>query len=64
MSRNDVGIGIVGGMLNGAEIVNFQMLGHNYNTAGMLSRGALNTDATRGQAVDLNKSYNCSEWKF
>ena len=50
---DDIRVGIVSGVLDGAEIVDLQMLGDNHDTAGVLARGALDTHAMGGQAVDL-----------
>ena len=50
---DDIRIGIVGGVLDGAEIVDLQVLRDNHDTAGVLTRGALDTYAMGGQAVDL-----------
>ena len=49
-----VGIGVIGRMLNGSEIVNIILVRHYDNTTGMLTRGLLDTHNSCGHIADLS----------
>ena len=51
---DNLGVGIVGGMLNGAEVVDRVVVGDDNKAAGMLSGCPPHTCAAEGQTVDLD----------
>ena len=53
MCGDNVGVRVVGGVLNGTEIVDFIFLRHNNDTAGMLTCGAFDTDTIGYDPVNL-----------
>ena len=53
MSRHRTRFAFIRRMLNRCEIIDFPFLWHNDNAAGMLPGGALDTDQTVRQAIDL-----------
>ena len=50
---DDVAVGVVGGVLDGTEVIDLLVLGDNHHAAGVLPRGALDAGAADGQPVLL-----------
>ena len=53
MRGDRVAVGVVRGVLHGAEILDIHVVRHDDEAAGMLARRAAHADAARRQAVDL-----------
>ena len=50
MGGDNIGVGIVGGVLDGAEVVDLLVLGNDHHAAGVLSGGPLDPGAALGKA--------------
>ena len=54
MRGYDVGIWVIGGMLNGTKIIDVIFFGYNDDTARMLTGGSFDTDAFFCQSIDFS----------
>ena len=54
--RDDVAVGVVRGVLHGAEILHVHVVRHDHQTAGVLARGAAHAHAALHEPVDLRRA--------